>query len=241
MLKINIQLFQERIIIFVKWYNFRPDFYTKIGNRQIISNLIPELKSVPFVYNSSGCLWTSKELKNDIEYYIRKERLPPSISKTLNGTGKLKISIFPNQKEHCIKASDFLFPRRENDSLTNLLESIIFEHSLRNGFCQVQNKTYFGPENDFGWGLFARNGCKSEVQLIQGHLKNESKFVILLNSVKQVFYPEINFLEGFKRFIEKSESLSEASKIFFRTWNDRLRGSTREWCCSRFRSWLFDF
>ncbi|KAE9551206.1 hypothetical protein FO519_005573 [Halicephalobus sp. NKZ332] len=193
----------------------KPDAYTKRINREII-NEIPELKKIPFAYDAERNLWTSKKLWRN-KYFFSKEKLPSSISETLLGRGMLNILI-TSYRTSSIKISDFYFNQKNKEYLLkNLIESVIFEHSMKNNSCQLQRMRFFGSEGDFGRGLIFRNGYKFEIQMIRDpSYEDKIKFVLSLDVVKKVFYPKTNFLEAFNNFVEESRSLEEASKMFKR-------------------------
>ena len=141
-------------------------------NREILEKVVPELNKISFVYDSMKTLWTSEELLNPVNHSILKGELPPSIAKTLHGTGQLDISISRNKEKPSIKLSDFSlyknkdYWKEEDHSLRNLLELITSEHALRKGFCHINGKL-FGPEEPFKNGLIVRLGCQKGAQFIQ--------------------------------------------------------------------------
>ncbi|KAE9549799.1 hypothetical protein FO519_006993 [Halicephalobus sp. NKZ332] len=192
---------------------------TKATNKFIVKSL-QELRNVPYVYDSMKQLWTPEKI-GPITVEILKEELPQEISDSLRENGIVSVKITPKEDQP-LNLTDYSqydqedYWMNEDRTLRNILELITSHGALENGFCQIKNGRFFGPEEPFHrGGLVVRSGCQKGVQCVKystnGSIdENKVKFVLIMDVKKKVFYPSNkNLLELFDSLRRNQLSLQD--------------------------------
>ena len=165
-------------------------------------------------------LWTAKELNGNIYHSIKKSAVSSEIKELMDEKTVLKIRITQNRNTPSIDLSDFSLYKnvsleRENRLLINLLELIIFEYAIKEGSCKLNQRNFYGFQEQANWGLVVWDGCRPLIKFVDDPCsENEVKPIISIDSTTNVLYPKKNFLEAVKNFLEIPKSLEEATIIF---------------------------